>query len=708
MFNRQRGILYLLLLMLILAACQAQDPLPTVIPPTQVPATPTEAAATASATLTRTPRPTLTPVATLPQTTSTDPDQQSYLRIIHAAPNTTGLDFYLDNLRLTSFLPYGQYVDRLSIVAGTYTLRALPAASTDLEQARLSQVITIRGRQNLNIVIYGTDDQLGFIISEEDTSPIPNNQSRFTLINAASGQFDLALFNGESQFSPTLAAGQVSNALTQPSQDYRFSLRQANQVLNEQVLSARARLGYTFVFLGVPSNPDTFRVLLLQTPLEGIASLRLVNMTLVGTLLDVYLGNNRLANALDYSTASPRQTLASGSYRLRVYAYGADINSVAPLLDDTISASAGDVLTLILTGAPNELSVTAFREDLSPTPPNQARISYMNTLSNVPRVQKLTNEEAPLDLRYREISVPQLIPSGAKNMSWERMNRDGTSDTLEITTNLLLEAGKSYLYLFAGRGTDGTLVLVTDVGSLSPTPAPELLATRIPAPQVRFINALDGVSINFRLNDIDIATLSPLSASAQVSIGAGQAIFTAHNADTNVLLARSLWTAPEATSLSAIIYATSANTYAMTVFESPLAQEQNSNQALVRFINISEGGVEFSLGFAPPSSFVLPEPAPALSASPSEGDGQAATQTNRLTIPSQVRDLASRIAMGQASGYQALEGGFYDLFLIHPNDATVETFLADVSLEQGRLYELVAYAAERLPTARLYFIPVPR
>jgi len=704
-----------LLLLAALSACQTQPTLPTTVPSPAPSLTPTPDS-TATATLTRTPRPTLTPAPALPQSIAPSPDQQAYLRFVHAAPESAAVDVYIDGLSIATFVEYGQFNANIPMSQGDYTLSIVPQGTSDLSQAILSQALSIGGGQLMTLVYYGLPNDPRLLAHVEETSPSQPNQTRLTLINAISGDLAVRLFNQGSPITDPIPSGALSAAINQPATEAVFSVRDGELTLVSETLNARALKAYTFVVFGTPNASDNLRLLSLQSDLAGIASVRVINMGINNDGLDVYWGEEKIGDALSYRVLSPRTTLPALSQNVRVYPSGADPAQVQPIVSETVGLSIGDVLTLIIIGEPNLLRIIPYREDLSPIIGNQARISFMNTLPTVPRVQRQSNVQEAIELRYGEISRPELISAGELPLSWTRLENGQPTETLEFVRGLILESGKSYLYLFAARDTDEPILLESSVGALQPTPDPATIATPVLAPQARFVNAVEGLTLEFRLNDLPVANLESFQSSSPLLIGAGQNIITVHNVETQLPIARLIYGIRPGQQLSFYAYATDFSSFDLLAIDDN-HQELTSDAPAVRLVNFSTINVTYDLAYDNPSAFTLQQdlgtPLPGINAESGETSGEFAglegsPDTRGVTVPGGLQSWVETQESGTASSYEEAETGTFDLYITNPNTNRVEGLLEDVTLSPDQRYDVLAILRPEAPAPRVVLLSSPR
>ncbi|MCS6834626.1 MAG: DUF4397 domain-containing protein [Anaerolineae bacterium] len=715
MAMRKFGAFIGLIALLVLSACQAQPSLPTIVPTVAPPSVTPTAEASATPTLTRTPRPTPTPAPTLPQAVAPSPDLQAYLRFVHAAPGSGPVDVYIDNLPIATFVAYSQFNTNLPMSQGDYTLAIVPQGAADLSQPILRQALSVRGRQQITLVYHGQANDPRLLVHVEDTAPSQPNQARLTLINAVSGSLSVSLFNQDIPIIQAVASGTASPAVNQSIGEGVFSVRDGELPLLSERLNVRSLKAYTFVVFGLPNAAENLRLITLQADLAGIASVRAINMGLNDVGLDVYWGEQFLGD-ISYRSLTPRLTVPAFSQALRLYPRGADRRQTQPIFEEIIGISPGDVVTFVIIGEPNLLRVVPFREDLSPIVGDFARVTFMNTLPTVPRVQRQSNVQETIELRYGEISRAELIPAGDLPMSWIRLENGRPTETLEFVRGLNLEAGKSYLYLFAARNLDEPILIETTVGVLQPTPDPSSVATPVLAPQARFVNGIEGLTVEFRLNDVPVANLASFQGSSPLLIGAGQNVITVHNIQTQLPIARLIYAVGPGEKFSFYVYATSFSTFDLLAIRDN-EDELADDAPIVRLVNLSSTSVSYSLGYANPSAFTLVQevstPAPI-----NTGNGQqegfegpvesSGTAARGVTIPGGLRTWAEPQDSGRGSAYAEAQTGTFDLYVVNPQTRSVEGLLEDVALSPNQRYEVLAILRPEAPLPRVVLLSAPR
>lgn len=433
---------------------------------------------TPTPTITFTPEPTLTPTATftpapttppiiIPNTEAQNPADQAYLRVVNAAPNSTKLDVYIEMLAIGTNLAFKQFTGQVGIEAGEYIIRITQTGGQPLRSALLEQNITIRGGDQLILLVTEVETELTIATVPEETAPLAHDEQRVSFIHAVPRGADFVVEEDSDVITPQLTFGQTSPGIIIEARNPNFVLTSGEQTLQQIYAELEARHNHTFILVGNSLAPETLEIINFNTQAAGISRVRAINASVDIGEVTFLLGGIRLDEGLNYTEASERLELNSGSYQIEVYPNEADRSIVEPLITGRVNATADQDVTLILIGEPERLRVISHLEDSTPVLVGDSRIYFMNSLPNVPEIILQTNE-LELPLNYGEISQAYDVGSGLYSFSWStRDTVDESGETLE-GTEYELRSGTRYLYIFAGRTTNLPLIYEDFIGSLDP------------------------------------------------------------------------------------------------------------------------------------------------------------------------------------------------------------------------------------------------
>lgn len=693
---RQSLILALIALVFALAACGGPAPeLPTEVP-TLTPEVPTE-----TPTPTRTPIPTATPTATPPPTTAADPSQQAFVRFVHTAADLSTVDFYVDDSKFVSFMEAGSFTDPNGLVAGQYRISARPNSRTASDVILAETSLVLLGQESVLVILTGSGESAALTIIREDLTPLSGNRSRVSLFNGLSDS--VSLNNGTTPLATDVSPAARSDISTIEAGTLELNLREAGQITFTSRYTLRPRQHVVFVpyLLTGTTQP---RLLTITSQIPGIASLGLVN-TIDGLIVDVVANGEDIALGLGNRQIIEPVTTAARDYRLQIFASGVDRSVVEPVLQSTLNLPPDEQVYLILMGTPESVRIVNYTVDQSPTVENTGRLVLVNTLPQFPRVQASANVIVNTTVPYGAVVRDIVVPSGPLPLTWTQaqMGAD-TGATLETAQNFTVPAGAETLYLFTGDPLAPPLTITTQVGAVAAAvPTPSSSPTPNTAPILYAINALDGLSIEFRVNDVPLsAPLGRRTSSAPVLVPTDEIVVTALRPDTNQLLARLIVTLRSNTFNVVTITQLSDLTYELNLFETSPVPGTNPT---VRLLNLSEDNIPLGLAVAINNggTFTFPDPN-------AEPDPETGAVNFRISYPIGLTRAAREVGSRSTSALIPLRFGSnpYDVYVVDDFDGSVSNVISNVPMEAGRHYDVVAFKLPRSQEVVAFVLPLPQ
>jgi hypothetical protein len=481
------------ILLLVLVACSTISPAPT--------ATPTHTAVpTATPALTATPLPEPTALPRVAELTrATNPAEQAFVSAIHAAPTVDTFDVYLERLAIATNLSFGQFTQPTGIVAGEYFLRVVPQrVRPDAGQVLYETKLNLQVGRSLLLVFTGTTDNLLMSAFPQSTEALDAGQSRVTMIHALPDAPPITVLQNGVPLTSPIPFGSAAYPIVMASGTQELTYRADNGVTINHTLELQDRFNYVLVLAGSVFDEENLRFIETRSRAPGRASIRAVNASAAITPVDVYLNDNLLAANLEYTRTGERQYGPAQVYTVAVYPAGADRSASEPLFSSQVVANNDDVISLLIIGSPEAPLLLPYRENLEPTAPDAARITFVNTRADIPRV-RIETQSRILDevgeLGYSQQPRPIELGAGTYTFTWLQMENGSPKALVELAPDVQLEPGRSYLYLFTGRITDPPIILSDPVG-LDPSLVPAVVEPSAPTPEgptrVRFINAIKG------------------------------------------------------------------------------------------------------------------------------------------------------------------------------------------------------------------------
>lgn len=543
------------------------------IPPT-VEILPT-ATATSALTITRQVEP-LRPTA--------PPPQPAQLRIIHAAPNAPTLTVLAGFNTIASNLNTGQSTDPTPIEAGDYSLKVLPSGSNPNDTPLTRAELKLQGGETLLIILTEQSGALQIMVMPETQIALNAGESALTVVNAYNQPIHAMI--ADARVINDTQPGTSSDTSSIPSGDQTLSIYSGSSELTEVSLTFEERKQNVLI---VGGSADEIVAFSFQKSAPGRSTVRIINTSQVTQSFDVYLDDRILEKDIPFGRPTARQEVFSGNHTISVFESGDVPDSASPLLIQNINLDATS-MALIILGDISSLQVVSFIEDLNPTESGNARIAFMNTLptfgsivlesgsSGIPGINTLFYGDPP---RTTSLSASQYS-----------FTFIGGDQTVEAVENIILEPGRSYLYLITGRLDNNPLVLSDNVGQQDGGSLSE--GDDQAAAQVRFINALAGVPIEFNFGtDVEPIVVDGLSGSPFITIRQRNLSLSA--TQDGAVIATTDTTFESDSRYSIFLYQTANQTEFIITQDSESLYSDNDPH--IRFINLS-GGDEQSLGLA--------------------------------------------------------------------------------------------------------------
>ncbi len=687
----------LLLIALVMTACDTSTPEP---PPPTLASMPTPTSThtqtptpAASPTLTVTPSPT----AIMPQSVANNPADQAYIRVVHAAPDTPTIDVYIERLAVASNLNFTTVTGQVGIAAGNYKMRVVPSGNRLDDDLLLESELSLLGGQSLVLLVTGTPDALTFSTIIEPDEPLLIGESRITFVHAVPRGPDFMVQQGNNTLTRTLSFGEASDSIVLPSGNTALTFQSGSTVLSAAQHELRDRYNHIFMLAGRSDDPDSLSVISFDAPAPMLAAIRVINTSASIGSIDIYLDDNLLADNIAFGRSSPREYVAVAIYSMHVYPTGADPSTTTSLFSTSIRANPDDTLSMIVTGTESDLRIIRHLDDLSPTPPEEARIIFANTLANVPLAQVET-VGGPIpgisNLRYGEISEVALLQGGSLNFYWNTVENNVPSGLLEIADNVTLEPGRSYLYLLTGNMDNSPAIFSDNVGvdrqlafgepTLTPTP-------RIPT-KIRMVNAYhDERPVAFYMDDIPLSDLAySEGAEDLLVIPEGEHIITAELTEVEGFRVQTVFEFEPASTYSIFAYGSIETEIELLIVDDfNLVFDMQS--AHMRLINLTQRG-EALLGLA-------------YSVATSDITQPSPDDNYRQSIPIGITRFIDDVPQDGFSIPARPPMGEYNIRIVDSARNSIAMTLTNILLEVGEHYDVVAFQHPRSMQMIAFVVP---
>ena len=679
MLQQFRILILFVFMATIIVACDSSSSTPA--PPTNT-AIPTD---TATPIPTNTPRPTVTPVL-IPQSFANDPSDQVYLRLVNAGIDLPPLTVNIEGLLIASGLEFGVASFPTGITAGNYNMIISSPDSILREES-----IELNGGDNLILMFTGTEEVFNVSIFDEAIAPLRAEQSRVNLIHAIPRGPNLTIKESGIDIIEPIDFGQISDPAIVDSGPITLQFQAGDDEIITLPTTLREHVNYTYILLGDFNNRDSLSIISFDNRVPGFTNLRLVNASNDIGSVDIYFDDIQVASGLTPTRFTERQDIPSQSYQLTVYAQGNDTETTTPIIEQEYIAQENDILTLILTGTQENAQIIVMQDDLTLTSLEETRIRFLNAVPEYPSVDMaiVGAEEIPdlSQLSYNQPSRVYEIPAGSYGFQWSEIQNGEIGTILESANELILEAGRNYLYIFTGQDDDTPFILSENVGTSTEVVDFDEDTTQtsqaVGPTQMRFVNAIDSAPlINVFFDDLEIGTLLAGRQTLDFSIiPSGLHIVSIRDeTNTEILAGIEVDFQPD-TNYSFFAYGYAEYRYDIAVIEDrPILSEDDS---IVRLVHLSQGDN---------STFALHS----IESSANNFDNNSLAEateevtTSRPSLFSGTLSLTPNIAEASASRFVTIRTGLTD-FIIVDQLTRVASIFPDINIEANNIYEVIVY-----------------
>ncbi|MFN8620854.1 MAG: DUF4397 domain-containing protein [Chloroflexota bacterium] len=231
--------------------------------------------------------------------------------------------------------------------------------------------------------------------------------------------------------------------------------------------------------LGVAAQSPSPAPVTSQAPAADTAKVRVLHASPDAPAVDVYADGSAILTAVPFGTLSDYLEVPAGEHRIQVFATGADATKDTPVLDATLTFSAGTLTTVAATN--NLASIEAQVISDSPAPvADQAQVRVVHLSADAPAVDVAPVGGDPIvtDLAYPTATDYLTVPAGSYDLE---IRPTGTTDVAFTIPTLTLEAGKSYSAFAIGSLAGGTFTVLpsVDASAAAPTESPAAATAKV-------------------------------------------------------------------------------------------------------------------------------------------------------------------------------------------------------------------------------------
>lgn len=683
-----RVVLWTLILVVMTACGQSNVPLPTLAPTLEPTATNI---------------PTSTPQAVTNETL--EQARPALIRIVNAVVDSPPLNVFAGFSAIATNLGYQQFTEPTSFDAGDYEVKVQASGAAQTDAPLLDSTLEFPSGQRIIILLTGSVDQLALTVVPDSLEALKADESLIHVVNGLSDDSTVMLRSGDTDLSAAIGTGRTAPSPIIPAAATDFTFQIGGSTLDYSV-NLKPQANTTLIAVGNSAAPA---VVQFDANAPTRISVHAINAAAEINSIDVYLDDELLNAQVDYGRLTERKSFASGQYTVRVYAAGADRSAVEPLTGDVVTLQDGDNFALVLLGTASDLSLLTYAENLAPTPANQTRLYLLNTLPNFNEVDVQTPTKTIRGiptLFYGQPPAVLDVEPGSYNFLMSGVDGQNQRVTVELAENVQLESGYNYLYLVTGRQDSNPIILSENVSTIAVSADGEPVLegeSRL----VRFINAVEGQTLDFSVNDsLALSALNYGEGSALLPVTGETVTIGVTAAGQTAALSQQEATLEAANTYTIVAYSMANRQIGMLVInDNTLIFDGNSPH--LRFINISPSQ-DSLLDVA----FSEPNQNPAATEPPAVVTEEATADLNQppivYTLPFGIQKLVSDIQPGSASSVILMANGIYDVDVIDSAQNKLEITIPAIDFTGDMHLDVIAYQLQNSDEVKAFAVTYPQ
>lgn len=192
----------------------------------------------------------------------------SYIRILHASPNTPSVDIYANNMLFAKNVIYREFTPYISVPSGQYNITIFPSGK--MSNPILIKKITIPDNSISTVAAVDYLGNLDLMIIPEPSQPIPSNKTmiRFVHLSPNTPSVDITLPNNTKLFED-VSYKEVTDYIPVPAGTYTLEAHPTGDdevILYVPNIKLKLNRFYTVYAIGLIENKPPLQVLI---PLDG-------------------------------------------------------------------------------------------------------------------------------------------------------------------------------------------------------------------------------------------------------------------------------------------------------------------------------------------------------------------------------------------------------------------------------------------------------
>jgi hypothetical protein len=387
------------------------------------------------------------------------PDLNSQFRVANMCRGLGAVDFYINHEPAALFQNqvFGSITNGFAVGYGPYVFDVYPTGANPADTAPLaSGSFEVQPDQAILFVIQGEATAPVAATYVSDTSVLPPNSSRFTVINLADGNpaFKVERMEGGTLIDAVdVAPAQASNVVPAG----MYNLRVVDSSTGDMMMelgSVNMPNGSATTLVVYDDDPEVALVNGAAVSLENLptnAMARFAHFNVFGPTVDIYLNGTLMAPALSYKNVTDYMMFDPGNYTITAYPAGSDPAAALEPLASLDIQLLGDnfARTIFVFGEADQVRFGSAPDSFELLPSGQSRFRFIDAaigLNSANVINPTDNSVVFENLQFGGNSTNSNVPSGTYSFNF--VTPDGA--VAATVPGVVMEDGKLYTIILAG------------------------------------------------------------------------------------------------------------------------------------------------------------------------------------------------------------------------------------------------------------------
>lgn len=423
------------------------------------------------------------------------------VRFVHAVPGAPTVDVYVNNQLAAANLEFGSASAYLNVPAGALNVSANVAGTGDVA---FSQTATIEDGATISMIATSATTPQFEAVSD-DRGELAFGNTRFSIVHGIEGApaVDVVFIEDGTVIAEGLAYGDSFGTFDVPASTYELAVVPTGSDVSTSIadLALPLSAGTTNIVL-VYGTADAPAALVATAPTAANSDsglVRFAHAVLGAAPVDVTINGSLVVPALSFESPSEHIALPAGSHEVALSVDGTEITTL------TLDVVAGQAQTVVALGAPADLAVSSFSDDLSGLNADSALVSVINTIpdSTINSLTLADGTSIAADLAFNSTSSASNIGTGSQSFMMD-LTVGEDSGVVEIPADMFYAGSYYNLIALPGNAFTGPQLLAvetavlrglgeaSDVAGSTEDTGSEIVTAATPAPAI--VSGEDGTA----------------------------------------------------------------------------------------------------------------------------------------------------------------------------------------------------------------------